>query len=98
MILKLDINGLTVEEKEDLLRQLDIIKNKVYPDLRWDRSLLHHSPNWISIDQEIEDSEKAAFLLKCFQQLHINHKPDTYYDIDEDVTLTASLEHNRIWR
>ena len=34
MILKLKITGLTITEKEDLLRQLEIIKHNVYPDLR----------------------------------------------------------------
>ena len=98
MILKLKITGLTITEKEDLLRQLEIIKHNVYPDLRVSYSILKHSPNWIEVDQDVEDTEKATFLLKCFQQLHINHKPDTYYDIDENVQLQVSIEHNRIWK
>lgn len=97
MILKLHITGLTIEERDDLLRQLEVIKHHVYPDLRVSYSLLKSRPNSITIDQNIEDSEKALFLLQCIQQLHITHKPDDYYDIDEDVKLIASLEHHRIW-
>ena len=97
MILKLHITGLTIEERDDLLRQLEFIKHQVYPDLRVSYSLVKSHPNSITIDQDIEDSEKALFLLQCIQQLHITHKPDDYYNIDEDVKLIASLEHHRIW-
>lgn len=97
MILKLDITGLTREEQEEVLKQLELLKDKVYPDLNIDRSILKRSPNWIRINQEIDDVKKATFLLKCFQSLHINHMWDDYYEIYEDIKLHASLEFHKEW-
>ena len=98
MILKLHITGLTREEQEEVLRQLELIRDKAYPDLEIDRSILKRSPNWIRINQEIEDIGKAAFLLECIQSIHIHHQHDDYYEIYEDVNLHASIEYNREWK
>ena len=98
MILKLYITGLTIPEREEVLKQLNLIRDKVYPELDIDYSLLKHSPNSIIINQEIEDIGKAAFLLECIQSLHINHMHDDYYGIYEDVKLHASLEYDREWK
>lgn len=97
MILKLHITGLTREEQEEVLKQLELIKDAVYPDLNIDRSILKRSPNWIRINQEIDDINNAVLLLQCFQSLHINHMWDDYYEIYEDIKLHASLECNKEW-
>ena len=97
MILKLDVTGLTRDEQEEVLKQLELIKDTVYPDLDIDRSILKRSPNWIRINQEIDDINNAVLLLQCFQSLHINHMWDDYYEIYEDIKLHASLEFNKEW-
>ena len=97
MTIKLEITGLTVYERDSLLKQLKLIKDKVYNDLKVDYSLLTHSPNWINVEQEIETTEKAFFLMECFQRLHIKHENDLYYEIYEDVDLKATVEYTKKW-
>lgn len=74
MELILEINNLSLEDYDILLPRINLIKDKVYPKLEIDYTLLKRNPNSIRINQEIEDSNVAMTLFKLFNNLNFNQK------------------------
>lgn len=97
MLLKLYITGLTQEEQYVLLKKIELIKHHVYPELEVNSSVLKHSPNWIRINQEINDMDKCLELFKCLEALDFKHEPDEYYEIYEHVHMTLAIEYSHEW-
>lgn len=98
MEINLKINGLTIEEKEILLKKIDLIKDNIYPELNVDYSMLKHSPNWISIKNEIDDYAVAFELFRLLSNLDFPHKHDDYYEIYENVHMNMSLNFTNEWK
>ena len=73
MRLILQINDLDREEVNFLLPRINLIRDKVHTDLevRYTDEWKGHS-NWINIDQEINNIDKALLLFKLFNNLHYN--------------------------
>lgn len=93
----LEIEGLTQLEQDELLKKIEIIKYNIYKNLKVERSVLKHSPNWIKIDEDIEDMEKAFMLFKLLSNLNIKHEHDEYYGIYETPEMNVELNYNLIW-
>ena len=94
----LRIDGLTIEERDILLKKIDLIIHYIHKPLQKDLeySLLKHSPNWISIESELKE-DKAFTLFKLFKELTFPHKHDDYYEIYEDPHMTLTLEYTYKW-
>lgn len=97
MLLKLDITGLTIVERDTLLRKIDLIKHHVYPELDVDWSVLKHSPNCIRIRQEINDVDKCFELFKCLEALDFKHEHDEDYEIYGDVHMALAIVYGHVW-
>ena len=93
----LEITGLTLEERDTLLKKIDLIIYHVHKPLAKDLkyTLLKDSPNNISMRSVLRD-EKALTLFKLFKELNITHKPDTDY-IYEIPCMKLTLEYTREW-
>lgn len=94
MLLKLYITGLAQNEQYTLLKKIDIIKHHVYQGLIVESSVLKRSPNWIRINQDINDVDKCFELFKCLEAL--DFKKDYEYGYGK-VHMSLAIEYSHIW-
>ena len=87
-------DGLTEEEQDQLLSRLEIIKDKIYPELDIDFSCLHRE-NRVWIDQEITDDNKALELFKLLSGVGVDKAYDDYYETGEDSHLSVNLNYTK---
>lgn len=93
----LNIEGLTIEEREVLLKKIEIIKYNILKEMNVEYSMLKHSPNWIRIDEDIKDMEKALLLFKLLSNLNMTHEYDEYYEIYETPKMDLKLIYKKEW-
>lgn len=74
MKIKLEIINLTLEDMNILVPRINLIKDKIYPKLKIDYTLLKRNPNSIRINQEINDDDTALTLFNLFNNLNFNQK------------------------
>lgn len=84
-----EIRGLYPEERDYILKQLELIKHNVYKDLVIEYSILKSNPNRIWIDEDIEDDDVALELFRLLRAVKVPNIPTEYDDYipleDRDV-------------
>ena len=75
-----EIRGLYPEERDYILKQLELIKHNVYKGLMIDYSILKRSSNRIWIDEDIEDDGVALELFLLLKEVKVPNIPTEYDD------------------
>ena len=86
--IKYEIKGLYPEERDYIVKQLELIKDKLFNNMEIKFSLLKSSLNMINVNCDIEGDESA---LKLFQLLSIIKVPkiNTCYEKEIPVSQRA---------
>lgn len=93
MVYKLyfSIDGLTEEERFEVIKKLELIKDHIYSDLNIDFTMLHRE-NRVWIDQEIDDY-KALEVFKLLCNVSVDKAYDDYYNTGVDSRLECCLRY-----
>ena len=84
------IDGLTEEEKYQVIKRIGLIKDHIYPELDIDYSCLHRE-NRVWIDQEISDKDKAFELFRLLSTVKVDKAYDDWYETGVDSHMECCL-------
>ena len=79
-----EIDGLYPEEREHILKRLNLIKDKMYNRLDIDYSVLKSKPNWITAYCYFDDVELALGLFRLLDAIKV---PNIRTDYDDYIPL-----------
>lgn len=88
-LLKFEMDGLTEEEQYQVCKRVELIRDKVYPDLDIDITVLHRE-NRVLIKQSVPD-DLALELFRLLSSVSVDKAYDDYYNTGVDSRLTCSL-------
>ena len=83
-----EMSGLYPEERDYVLKQLELIKDNIYNDLVIEYSMLKRVPNSIWIDEDIEDDNVALELFRLLKEIKV---PNILTEYDDYIPLEDRL-------